>query len=99
MRIGAFLLGGLAGAAVVMYVQRNNPMSFMGMGSSRTHERNKTARSGKNFSSHASSGSFSESAWNGSGLDQLEKLIKKDPAVKSQVDEILHKSQESFMTQ
>ncbi|MEF3301842.1 hypothetical protein [Paenibacillus sp. GYB003] len=93
MRMGAFLLGGLVGAACVMYLNRNNSWSFAGLSSGAREF------AGKRSGAFADSAQKVGSAWNESGLDEVEKMIQKDPAVKHEVDEILSESGNKYMTQ
>lgn len=98
MRVGAFLLGGLAGAAAVVYFRRNYSLPFdVFSRHDDDHERKQKRWGRSSFSSSSRKREDDESKEY--GFDQLETLIKKDPAVKSQIDEILHKSEGNFMTQ
>ena len=98
MKMGAFLLGGLVGAAAVVYFNSNRSLSFAGLSNRSSHSAGKTANAGKT-NANAASNKFSSSEWNGAGLNEVEQLIQKDPTVKSQVDEIMNKSEQSYMTQ
>lgn len=97
MKMGAFMLGGLVGAAAVMYFNRNRSWSFAGL-SHRTREsvgKMGNAVAATNVSSHKSS----KSDWTESGVEEVVDMIRKDPAVKKEVDEILNGSGKSYMTQ
>ncbi|MDF2713307.1 MAG: hypothetical protein K0R28_232 [Paenibacillus sp.] len=98
MKMGAFLLGGLVGAAAVVYFNSNRSFSFAGLSNRSSHSAGKMANTGKS-NVNASSNTFSGSEWNGAGLNEVEQMIQKDPTVKSQVDDILNKSEQSYMTQ
>ncbi|TNJ67418.1 hypothetical protein FE784_05540 [Paenibacillus hemerocallicola] len=98
MKMGAFLLGGLVGAAAVVYFNNSRSLSFAGLSNRSNQSAGKTARSGKT-QTHTTGNKFSGSEWNGAGLEDVEELIKKDPTVKTQVDEIMNKSEKSYMTQ
>ncbi|MBD2861342.1 hypothetical protein [Paenibacillus oceani] len=104
MRMGAFLLGGVVGAAAVVYYMRGKHMSFAGL-TSQTSDMFSKPTSSKpvkfaSSSSHSDKfSSSSNSSRSESGLGQVEELIAQDAAVKSQVDEILNKSASSYMTQ
>lgn len=100
MRMGAFLLGGVVGAAAVVYYMRGKNMSLAGF-TNQTNDmfsKPSTSKPAKFVSSHSDKFSSSSSR-SDSGLDKVEDLIAQDAAVKSQVDEILNKSESSYMTQ
>ncbi|TMV51319.1 hypothetical protein FE783_05925 [Paenibacillus mesophilus] len=98
MRMGAFLFGGLVGAAAVVYFNSNRSFSFAGLSNRSSHSAGKGAHSAKT-NVNAASNKFSGSDWNAAGMNEVEQLIKDDPTVKSQVDEIMNKSEQSYMTQ
>jgi hypothetical protein len=96
--MGAFLFGGLVGAAAVVYFNSNRPLSFAGLSNRSNHSAGIAAKSGKT-QTQSTGNNFSGSEWNGAGLQDVEELVKKDPTVKTQVDEIMNKSEKSYMTQ
>jgi hypothetical protein len=103
MKFGTFLLGGLAGAAVVM-LMRSRTMAAMsgGMGQmwkpSWSGMKENLLEKGLNvkFGSGSASGSFQSknpsSPSNAGGLEEVGRLASKDPGVKHQVNEILHEN-------
>lgn len=98
MRMGAFLFGGLVGAAAVVYFNSSRSLSFAGLSNRSNHSTGKSANSAKP-QTHSTGNKSAGSEWNGAGLEDVEELIKQDPAVKTQVDEIMNKSEKSYMTQ
>lgn len=95
MRMGAFLLGGLIGAAAVVYFNSGRSWSFAGM----SGRASKAAGKGSKSNAVFGTGKSSDSTWSKAGFDDLEQLIEKDPTVKSQVGEILNKSGKVELTQ
>lgn len=92
MRMGAFLLGGIVGAAVVMYMNRNKTM-FAGFSSQMGK------MMGKSFPSSARANKSTDKFSgldNEAGMEKVESMIKQDPEVKHQVDEILHQSGKAY---
>lgn len=98
MKMGAFLLGGLVGAAAVVYFGSGRSLSFAGWSNRTSHSSGKAAKPFKS-SAHASADKSSGKEWNGAGMSDVEELIHKDPTVQGQVDDILNKSDKSYMTQ
>lgn len=101
MRMGAFLFGGLVGAAAVMYLNRNRSgMSFAGMSSQAGDVVGKmvSAASSVSMKPEKTASSFSTMPQK-DNLDEVEKLIHKDATVKQQVNEILNENGRTFMTQ
>jgi hypothetical protein len=88
MKMGAFLLGGLVGAAVVMYWNRNKTM-FAGFSSHAGNWMGKPFQSSARVNKSTDKFSANDSD---AGLEKVESMIKQDPEVKRQVDEILHES-------
>ena len=96
MRMGAFLLGGLVGAVAVAYLSRSNrPMmlsSMMsGQGLGKMMNRAKNRMTGSSAQSSAQSAAQQDTA--AGGMKQVEKIVKKDPNLKGQVDQILAEGQ------
>jgi hypothetical protein len=100
MKWSAFLLGGLVGAAAVVYMQKGKKsMMFAGMGNSTGDSVSKMLDKGKDqvmngFDSSKSgmqqrNASKSASTDGKADIGKVEEIIKKDAAVKSQVDQIL----------
>ncbi|PYI54967.1 hypothetical protein DLM86_10490 [Paenibacillus flagellatus] len=96
--MGAFLLGGIVGAAAVVYWNRNRTMSFAGLSSQAGDVVGKVVKSAAKPASTTTT-TFDKSADASRGLDKVEELIQQDPTVKKQVDEILDKSDSPYMTQ
>jgi hypothetical protein len=97
MRMGAFLLGGLVGAVAVAYFSRSNRpmmlssmMSGQGLGKMMNRARNRMA--GTSAQSSAQSAAAQQDTAS-DGMKQVEKIIKKDPNLKGQVDQILAEGQ------
>jgi len=101
MRIGTFLLGGVVGAAAVVYLNRKTGGSLLmsafsssGESVGKTVGKTKETFSGKSFTD-LSAKSFKTS---GSGLDKVEDIVKDDPSLKQTVNEILEDNQEQATT-
>jgi hypothetical protein len=102
--MGAFLLGGIVGAAAVMYMNGSRPWSFAGLANRAGKSMNmgggvKQANRSAAFAS--SNKSSADSKWSSAGLEDLESLINEDQTVKGKVDDIIHSSKHtsSGMTQ
>lgn len=87
MRLTSFLVGAAAGAAAAMYMNRNNKTVLMGF-----------SQMGDNFSKVVDKAMMSmadrglrthKEPETNQSLDQVEELIKQDPGVKHEVDQIL----------
>jgi hypothetical protein len=106
MRLGTFVLGGLAGAAVVM-MMRNRTMTAMtgGIGQMLKQRVNDVKENAldKGMSVKFGGGILGALAKNGSsggrnispssgGLEQVEHLASKDPKVKQEINEILNEN-------
>jgi len=94
--MGAFLLGGLVGAVAASYLSRSNrPMmlsSMMsGQGLGKMMNRAKNRMTGSSAQSSAQSAAQQDTA--AGGMKQVEKIVKKDPNLKGQVDQILAEGQ------
>jgi hypothetical protein len=87
MRLTSFLVGAAAGAAAAMYMNRTNKTVLMGfsqMGDnfSKVVDKAMMSMADRNLKTHK------EPETNQS-LDRVEELIKQDPGVKHEVDQIL----------
>jgi hypothetical protein len=108
MRIGTLVLGGLAGAAIVMMIQRNQMMSSAAanMGQNMKRRMNnmkddaiekalnmKFASSFGRTSDMGQKSHKSSQAHDG-GLDQVEKLASQDPDVSKEINSILEQNRQ-----
>ncbi|MBW5446671.1 hypothetical protein GE107_11425 [Cohnella sp. CFH 77786] len=106
MRLGTFVLGGLAGAAVVMLIRNRTVNAAMnGIGEMLKHRMNEmketaidrgmNVKFGGGLLGLQTKNAFS-AARNGSasseGLEQVEHLASKDPKVKHEINEILNQN-------
>ncbi|TFE29962.1 hypothetical protein [Cohnella luojiensis] len=106
MKIGSFVMGGLAGAAVVMMIQRNQMMSAVAasVGHNLKHRMNdmkvdaiekalnmKFASSFKRATDSVSH-KVQNSSSHGGGLDEIEKIVAQDPSVSHEVNAILEQN-------
>lgn len=108
MKIGTFLLGGIAGAAAVIYLNRKSKSMLFSAFSSSSESMGKVVdkakdtftsksfsdKGVKNFSSTSTNASSSAS----SGLNQVEKIVKEDPHLSVTVNEILQANKENTST-
>ncbi|RKN84615.1 hypothetical protein [Paenibacillus ginsengarvi] len=107
MKMGAFLLGGIVGAAAVMYMNRGGSWSFAGMSDmfgtsmngAKANQRNNRHFRSSSSSSHTRD--MSRDNGRNAGRDdadfkEMENMIKSDPNVKKEVDEILGQSGRSY---
>ncbi|MBD0380624.1 hypothetical protein [Paenibacillus sedimenti] len=98
MRFSTFLLGGIAGAAAVIYLNRRSKSLLFSAFTSPTESMGKVMNKAKdtfvskNFKDSAAK-SFSNSSSN--NLNQVEKIVKEDPALKATVNEILQENKET----
>jgi hypothetical protein len=106
MRIGTFVIGGLAGAAIVMMIQRNQMMSAVAAGvghslkqrmSGMKEDAIEKALNMKFVSSLKRSSENERSSRNSSssdegGLDQIEKLVSQDSGVSNEINSILEQN-------
>lgn len=102
MRIGAFMLGGIAGAAAVIYLNRKSKSMMLSAFSSSSESMGKVVDKAKDsFGSKAFKDStaknFSGASSNSSSgnLNQVEKIVKEDPSLKATVNQILQDNQEN----
>ncbi|OPH60883.1 hypothetical protein BC351_16970 [Paenibacillus ferrarius] len=100
MKIGTFLLGGIAGAAAVVYLNRKSKsMLFSAFSSSsesmgKVVDKAKDTFTSKTFNSTSTAPkSFTNSG--ASNLTQVEKIVKEDPSLKATVNEILSENKEN----
>lgn len=91
MRLTSFLLGGVVGAAAVMYMYRNNKqmmVSFSQMGDNMTKMMDKFMMNVADKGINARLGKQNQNN-DKANLNQVEELMNKDPHVKTEVNEIL----------
>lgn len=92
MRLTSFLVGGVVGAAAVMYMSRNNKhmmVSFSQMGDNMTKLMDKFMVNAAEKGMNSKAATKQDAVTTGSGLDQVEDLLNQDPQVKTDVNEIL----------
>lgn len=87
MRIGAFLLGGLAGAAAVMYFSGRKPAMLSALMGKYKAGNKQADATDKAAPAPAPSGGQQASA--GSNLGKIQSIINQDPGLKVQIGEIL----------
>ncbi|MBA2942246.1 hypothetical protein HZF08_28650 [Paenibacillus sp. CGMCC 1.16610] len=112
MKIGTFLLGGIAGAAAVVYLNRKSKSMLFSAFSSSSESMGKVVDKAKdtfasksfgdspvrNFSSTSTNSSANSSANSSGGLGQVEKIVKEDPHLSVTVNEILQANKENTST-
>ena len=109
MKIGTFLLGGIAGAAAVVYLNRKSKsMLFSAFSSSsesmgKVVDKAKDTFANKSFSSDSPVRNFSSTSKNtgansSGGLGTVEKIVKEDPHLSVTVNEILQANKENSST-
>lgn len=93
MKVGSFLLGGMVGAAAVIYMSSKSKSMLLSALSSNN-------QSVGNGAGKTSSPTRSASAGTG-GLGRVEEIINKEPKLKATVDEILkgNETKEQYQTQ
>lgn len=101
MRIGTFLLGGIAGAAAVVYLNRKSKSMLLSAFSSSSETMGKAVDKAKDTFVNKSSGgsafkNFSSTSTN--SLNQVENIVKEDPQLKATVSDILHENKENTAT-
>jgi hypothetical protein len=84
--MGAFLLGGLVGAAAVIYISRSRNISFAGFSSQTSDSVGKMMASTPSVDK--------ESEWK-----KIEQIVNSDPEIKKTIDEIMQKQNETGLTQ
>jgi len=104
MKMSGIVIGGVLGAAAAMYFNRNRAVSFAGIGNagqlidnvvekarSKMMTPDKRSYYGSNHQSSptASQTNTTSTATSGAGLAQVQSIVDKDPALKSQVNDIL----------
>jgi hypothetical protein len=97
MRMSSFIMGGLVGAAAVVYLSRNNkPMAFDNFNQVMGRTKNtmmdfatSTMNRGMNMSSEMSKNTAEDKR---ADLDKVEKIVNEDPKVKAEVDKIMMNS-------
>jgi Sec-independent protein translocase protein TatA len=102
MRMGMFLLGGIVGAAAVVYINRNNMMmsNFSNAGQSvgKMMDNAKTKFSSMNMGMNRDSEKSNQNSTQSNektNLSKVEEIVNKDANLKSQVDEILENNNQS----
>ncbi|UJF31167.1 hypothetical protein [Paenibacillus hexagrammi] len=111
MRIGTFLLGGLAGAAAVIYLNRKSKSMMLSAFSSSSESMGKVMDKAKDTFTNKSfkdnhykdtvSKSYTSTSTNTTsshGLNDVEKIVKEDPSLKATVNEILRDNKETTTT-
>ncbi|MGO4273754.1 hypothetical protein AB4Z22_28640 [Paenibacillus sp. TAF58] len=101
MKIGTFLLGGIAGAAAVIYLNRKSKSLLFSAFSSSSESMGKVVDKAKDSlvnKSFGNSAAKNFSTSNTNGLNQVEKIVKEDPHLKSTVNEIMRENRESTTT-
>lgn len=101
MRLGAFLLGGLLGATAVVMLRRRGALMRMAAFSSLGNTlrpmlsgQSSSKRNSFKYGNEQRSDGIakSDSASQSGGLDQVGQMVKQDPQLQQQVDEILANS-------
>ncbi|MCY9664741.1 hypothetical protein M5X11_07200 [Paenibacillus alginolyticus] len=101
MKIGTFLLGGIAGAAAVIYLNRKSKSMLFSAFSSSSESMGKVVDKAKDSLVNKSFGNSSAKSFstsNSNGLNQVEKIVKEDPHLKATVNEIMRENKESSST-
>lgn len=93
MRAMSFLVGGIVGAAAVIYFMNNNRQGLFLLNAGE-----KVAGKWMNGAVNKMSSSKAEESWSGIGLDTVEQMINEDPEVKKAVQDILNK-ETTYQTQ
>jgi hypothetical protein len=94
MRVGTFLLGGIAGAAAVIYLNRKSKSWMLSaFNSSNASMGNMMDKAKNNFTGKTSStgnvGKAATSLSSSNSLDSIGHIVNNDPSVKGTVNEIL----------
>jgi hypothetical protein len=97
MRMSSFIMGGIAGAAAMVYFSRNNkPMVFDNLNQVMGRTKNtmmdfatSTMNRGMNMSSELNKNTADQKK---ADLDKVEKIVNEDSEVKAEVDKILMKN-------
>lgn len=98
MRIGTLVMGGLAGAAIVMMIQRNQMMSAVaaGVGQSLKQRmggmKDDAIEKALNMKFASSFNARKPSQADAGALDQVNKLIAQDPEVSKEVNSIMEQN-------
>ncbi|MFD0694867.1 hypothetical protein ACFQZT_12245 [Paenibacillus sp. GCM10027628] len=101
MKIGTFLLGGIAGAAAVIYLNRKSKSLMLSAFSSSSESMGKVMDRAKDkFVSKTFKDSTAKnfSSTSSNNLNQVEKIVKEDPHLKATVNEILQENKETAAT-
>ncbi|WNR42473.1 hypothetical protein [Paenibacillus roseipurpureus] len=101
MKLGTFMLGGIAGAAAVIYLNRKSKSMLFSAFSSSTDSMGKVMDKAKDTFVNKSFGeaiSPSFASKSSSGLNPIEKIVKEDPSLKATVNEILQDNKVSTST-
>ncbi|KRE69300.1 hypothetical protein [Paenibacillus sp. Soil750] len=101
MKLGTFMLGGIAGAAAVIYLNRKSKsMLFSAFSSPSQSMGNVMDKAKETFTSksvgESTARNFSSTSTN--GFNQVEKIVKEDPSLKATVNEILQDNKISSAT-
>jgi hypothetical protein len=101
MKLGTFMLGGIAGAAAVIYLNRKSKSMLFSAFSSSSDSMGKVVDKAKDTfvsKSFGDSAVRNFSSASSTGLNQVEKIVKEDPHLKATVNEILQDNKESTST-
>lgn len=101
MKLGTFMLGGIAGAAAVIYLNRKSKSMLFSAFSSSSDSMGKVVDKAKDTFASKSFGDSAVrnfSSTSSTGLNQVEKIVKEDPHLKATVNEILQDNKESTST-
>ncbi|OCT12504.1 hypothetical protein A8709_32280 [Paenibacillus pectinilyticus] len=101
MKLGTFMLGGIAGAAAVIYLNRKSKSMLFSAFSSSSESMGKVVDKAKDSFSNKSFGdsmSRNFSSTSSTGLNQVEKIVKEDPHLKATVNEILQDNKATAST-
>lgn len=101
MKLGTFMLGGIAGAAAVIYLNRKSKSMLFSAFSSSSDSMGKVVDKAKDTFTSKSFGDSAVrnfSSTSSTGLNQVEKIVKEDPHLKATVNEILHDNKVSTST-
>lgn len=88
MRLGAFLLGGVTGAAAIMAWQKNRDKMNMGLFMGTGNPINKAMNAAFSKGNGSKMNQSNENKFSNTGLEEVSSIVNEDPELKRQVDEI-----------